>query len=151
MVAKYTASGSQNLASSAITALGLSAATASLRRAFVSEFIIADVGTPADNVVLHTAQRITAVGTSTAVTPTKLDPADAASDTVAGENHTAEPTYTANEEVLEIPLNTRATFRWVAAPGFEIVIPATNVNGIGFKALHASATTEWRVTAAWRE
>lgn len=151
MSAKYTASGSQTLTTSATTALGLTAATASLRRAFIGEFIIADVGTPADNVVLHTAQRVTAAGTATAVTPTKLDPADAASDTVAGENHTVEPTYTASEEVLEVALNTRATFRWVAAPGYEIVIPATNVNGVAWKALHASATTDWRVTAAWRE
>ena len=151
MSAKYSASGSQTLTTTAVTALGLTAATASLRRAFISEFIIGDVGTPADNVVLHTAQRVTAAGTATAVTPTKLDPADAASDTVAGENHTVEPTYTASEEVFEIPLNTRATFRWVAAPGYEIVIPATNAAGVAWKALHASATTDWRVTAAWRE
>ena len=151
MSAKYSASGSQNLASSAITALGLSAATASLRRAFISEFMIGDVGTPADNAVLHTAQRFSAAGTSTPVVPTRLDLADPESDTVAGENHSAEPTYTATEELLEIPMNTRATFRWVAAPGYELIIPATNAAGIGWHALHASATTEWRVTAAWRE
>lgn len=151
MAAKFTASGSQTLTSSAVTSLGINAVTASLRRAFISEFIIADVGTPADNVVLHTAQRYSADGTNTQVVPTRLDLADAEADTAAGENHTVEPTYTATEEVFEIALNTRATFRWVAAPGYEIVIPATDEAGVGFKALHASATTDWRVTAAWRE
>lgn len=151
MSAKYAASGSQTLSSSLITALSLSAATASLRRAFVGEFIIADVGTPADNVVLHTVQRGSTSGTGTAVTPTRLDLADAESDTVAKENHTSEPTYTSTEELAEIPLNTRATFRWVAAPGYELVIPATNEASIGWQAIHASATTDWRAQAYWRE
>ena len=151
MAARYTASGSQTLTTSATTALEIHAVTASLRRAFISEFVIANVGTPADNVVLHTAMRTTAAGTATAVTPTRLDLADSESDTVAGENHSGEPTYTATEEVFEIGLNTRATFRWVSAPGYEIVIPATNVAGVGWRSLHASAPTDWRVTAAWAE
>ena len=67
------------------------------------------------------------------------------------ENHTSEPTYTSNTEVLEIPLNHRATFRWVAAPGSEIITPATDNNGLGFKNLHASVTTDWRVGALWEE
>lgn len=151
MAARYSASGSQNLSSSAISALEIHAVTAALRRAWVSEFSIGDVGTPADNAVLHTAQRSTAAGTATAVTPTRVDLADAESDSVVGENHTAEPTYTSTEELFEQPLNTRAAFRWVAAPGYALVIPATNVAGIGWHSIHASATTEWRVTALFEE
>lgn len=151
MAARFTASGSQNLSSSAITALELHAVTAALRRAWIEDVIIGDIGTPADLAVLHTLQRSTAAGTATAVVPTRKDLADAEADSVAGENHTAEPTYTSTEELLEIPLNTRAAFRWVAPPEGELVIPATNVAGIGAHAIHASATTEWRVTATFRE
>jgi len=80
-----------------------------------------------------------------------MDLADRAAQAVAGENHTSEPTYTSNTEVMEIPLNRRATFRWVAAPGSEIVCPATSGDGIGVHSLHASATTDWRVVALWLE
>jgi hypothetical protein len=76
-------------------------------------------------------QRCTAAGTSTAVVPQPLDPADATTEMDAGENHTIEPTYTAAAILLQIPLNQRATFRWVAAPGGELVAPATASNGLG--------------------
>tara|TARA_Y100000593_G_C4268362_1_gene316029 strand:+ start:146 stop:490 length:345 start_codon:yes stop_codon:yes gene_type:complete len=110
-----------------------------------------NVGSPADQVSVHTVQRITTDGSGTAVTPTALDTGDRASQCTCLENHTSEPTYTSNTEVLEIPLNHRATFRWVAAPGGEIWTPATDNNGLGFKSLHASVTTDWRVGAMWEE
>ena len=69
----------------------------------------------------------------------------------AGKNHTAEPTYTASTELLTIQNNLRASQRWVAAPGFELVIPATNLAGIGAKAIHASSTAEVSVTFMWLE
>jgi hypothetical protein len=148
-MARYSASGSQTLASSATTALGL-AAQSTAHRNIVYEMWFGNVGAPADLVTVHTVQRITADGSGTAVTPTALA-ADRASQCTCLENHTSEPTYTSNTELLEIPLNHRATFRWVAAPGGEIITPATDNNGIGFKALHASATTDWRVGAMWEE
>ena len=150
-MARYTASGSQNLASSAITALTV-AAQSPAHRNEVYDINIGNVGAPADLVTLHTIQRITAVGTAgSAVTPGLLDLADRASQSAAGENHSSEPTYTSATELLEIPLNHRATFRWVAAPGSELITPATNNSGLGAKALHASATTEWRVGFMWEE
>ena len=150
-MARYTASGSQNLASSAITALTV-AAQSTAHRNEVYDINIGNVGAPADLVTLHTIQRITAVGTAgSAVTPGLLDLADRASQSAAGENHSSEPTYTSATELLEIPLNHRATFRWVAAPGSELITPATNNSGLGAKALHASATTEWRGGFMWEE
>ena len=150
-MARYSASGSQNLASSAITALTI-AAQSTVHRNIIYDITIGNVGAPADLVTLHTIQRITAVGTAGAsVTPTLLDIADRASQSAVGENHSSEPTYTSSTELLEVPLNHRATFRWVAAPGGEIITPATNNAGIGAKAIHASATTEWRVGCMWEE
>ena len=88
---------------------------------------------PADNAFRYIVQRCTAAGTSTAVTPQALDPADAATESDAGENHTAEPTYTANAILLAVGLNQRATYRWVATPGRELVYPATASNGLGIQ------------------
>jgi hypothetical protein len=67
------------------------------------------------------------------VTPQNLDPASATTEYDAGENHTVEPTFTAAAILLNIPLNQRATFRWVAAPGGELVMPATAANGFGIE------------------
>jgi hypothetical protein len=85
----------------------------------------------ADNPFLYVLQRCTAPGTSTAVTPQNLDPADATTECDAGENHTVEPTYTAGAILLEIPLNQRSTFRWLATEGGRLVSPATASNGVG--------------------
>ena len=149
-MARYSASGSQTLTTSATTALGI-AAQSTAHRNSVYEMWFGNVGAPADQVSVQTVQRITADGAGTAVTPTALDPADRASQCTCLENHTSEPTYTSNTEVMEIPLTHRATFRWVAAPGGEIITPATDNNGLAFKCLHASVTTDWRGGALWEE
>lgn len=109
------------------------------------DLVVGSEASPADNPFLWVLQRTTAAGTSTSVTPTSLDSADAASLFTAGQNHTIEPTYTAGAILLTIPLNQRATFRWVAAPGGELVYPATASNGIGTQTPTSSAvavTTE---------
>jgi hypothetical protein len=111
------------------------------RRGKLHDLVVGSEATPADNAFLWRVRRCTAAGTSTAVTPVALDPADAATETDAGENHTVEPTYTANSELLLIPLNQKATFRWAAAPGKELVWPATASNGIGVETPTASAVT----------
>lgn len=109
------------------------------RRFKLYDWVFGSEASPADNPFLWLIQRCTAAGTSTAVVPQPLDPADAATEMDAGENHTVEPTYTAAAILLHIPLNQRATFRWVAAPGGEIVAPATASNGIGVQTPTASA------------
>jgi len=150
--ARYSASGNNTLTSTpGDTCLSLVGITASLRRSWTYELIFGNEGTPADQVLNWTVHRCTAEGTATAVVPTRLDLADAESDMNVGENHTAEPTYTSTEELLEYPLNTRGTFRWVATPGSEIVTPATNDAGYGIVAFHASITTDYRATALWIE
>lgn len=103
------------------------------RRSLVYDMMFGSEATPADAAILWTVRRCTAAGTSTAVTPQQLNPADPVATAECGENHTIEPTYTANAIMLNVPLNQRATFRWVAAPGGEIVVPATDENGIGIE------------------
>lgn len=109
------------------------------RRGKFYDIILGSEASPADNAFRYVLQRCTAAGTSTAVTPQPLDPADAATEMDAGENHTIEPTYTSNALLLVVSVNQRATFRWVAAPGGELVFPATAANGIGVQTPTASA------------
>jgi hypothetical protein len=42
--------------------------------------------------------------------------------------------------LMEIPVNSRASYRWVAAPGGELVVPATDVTGLGLRAKSAAYT-----------
>lgn len=109
------------------------------RRIKIYDWAFGSEAAAADNPFLWQIARCTAAGTSTGVTPSPLDPADAATESDAGENHTGEPTYTAGAILLSIPLNQRASYRWVAAPGGELVGPATASNGFGIKTPTASA------------
>lgn len=145
-MAKYRSSGSQTLTSSIHVALVIGSNASTVQRNWIEEYTIANVGTPADLVTLHTVQRTTAIGVQTAVVPTVLDFADRAAQADVGENSDATgPTFTSAEEIDEVPLNNRALYRWVSTPGFQIVCPATAGDGIGWGATHASAVTDWRV------
>lgn len=99
------------------------------RRARLYDLIVGSEATPADNAFLWTIDRgTTGLGTSTAVVPSPLDPADTASITDAGENYTINPTLGVN--LLAVPLNQRATFRWVAFPGSEFVLAAAALGSL---------------------
>lgn len=137
-MAKYAADFQQTNATTETTG-SITADATRPRRGKLYDAIFGSEASPADNPFLWRVARITAAGTSTAVTPQPLDPADAATETDAGENHSAEPTYTAGAILLHVPLNQRATFRWVAAPGGELVWPATASNGLGIIAPVGSA------------
>ena len=132
-MAKYSIDG-QDTNTAATTILGVDAGTTA-RRGKVYDLIVGSDATPADNASELNLQRYTVDGTATAVTPQALDPADAAALAEAGEAHSVEPTYTANAILLNIMLNQRATFRWVAAPGGELVYPATADNGLGLTSI----------------
>ena len=129
----------QRTASTTLSVGTITADATRPRRVKWYEVILGSEASAADNPFLYTLQRCTAAGTSTGVTPQPLDPADAATETDAGENHTIEPTYTAGAILLNIALNQRATFRWVAAPYGELVTPATAANGIGVQTDVSSA------------
>lgn len=123
------------------------------KRIKLYDWEIGPKATPADGNAEWHLQRCTAAGTSTARTGRPLDPADQAANTVAGEAHTVEPTYTSNEILKSIGLNMRATYRWIAAsPDRALLIPATASNGLGLinRTLSGSA---WIAVAtfSWEE
>lgn len=113
------------------TILGLTSAATVRPRIY--DLLVSSDSTPADNAGNYSLKRYTVAGTSTAVTPVALDPADPAALASAGKAHTVEPTYTANADILgPFAVNQRPTFRWVAYPEGELVLPATAANGAGF-------------------
>lgn len=118
----------------------------------IYDLILSCDGTPADIAFIWKVMRRTVAGTATAFTPTLLDPGDPkAATATANANASAEPTVTANSEVLDLSLNQRATFRWVAAPGGELFAPATAANGLTARVQHASSTASCRAQAHWAE
>ena len=109
------------------------------RRGKFYDLVFGSEASPADNPFLWQVQRCTTAGTATSVTPQALDPADAATESDAGENHTIDPTITAGAILLSVALNQRATFRWVAQPGCEVIYPATASNGLAVRTPTSSA------------
>lgn len=132
-MAKYAIDG-QDTNTAATTILGVDAGTTA-RRGKVYYIECGSDATPADNAAEYNLQRYTVDGTSTAVTPQALDPADAAALSEAGEAHSIEPTYTANAVMLAWMQNQRATYQWFAPPGGEITFPATADNGLGVQVI----------------
>lgn len=117
-------------ANTTVGTLAASSAIA-LRRIYLFDFTLGSEAVPFSAANLWQWKRFTAPGTNTAVVPQALDPGDPAALTVAGQNNTVEPTYTAAAVLASKALNQQATYRWLAAPGSEIVAPATNLNGLG--------------------
>jgi hypothetical protein len=114
----------------------LTAATGAttLRKAWIYDMTFGADGTPADNAMVWKVDRQTTTGTRSAAVPPPIDSSDAAGLITAGVNTTVEATITAATQLLEIAANQRATYRWVSSPGSELVVPATNVAGIGGRA-----------------
>jgi hypothetical protein len=147
-MAKYAITGTQSTVSGSYkSVLSIAATSGSLRRGKVYDLLIGTNGTPADNYLQWDISRMTAAGTATSVTPQALDPADVAALGSANNNYTAEPTITAGSSLLNVGVNQRASYRWVAAPGSELVFPATAANGLALRTLSGgytgSATGDW--------
>ncbi len=103
-------------------------------------------GTPGDLAISFRVQRTSAASTGTSVTAEPLDADDPAARATVNEDVTVEGTL-AGVAIFEQIINQRATYRWVAAPGGEIVIPATANAGVSFAAFHASYVQEHSVSA----
>lgn len=151
-MAKFAAT-MQRTASTTLSTGVMTAAASNMRRAKIYDLIFGSEATPADNAFLWEVQRCTTAGTAgSAVTPVALDSADTlASTIVVGQAHSVDPTLTANTFALRVGLNQRATFRWVAAPGGELMIPATASNGFAFRTPTASGLVAVSVTAHYEE
>jgi hypothetical protein len=129
---KYATSGSLTAPNSAIAPISNIISTTAIRP-MIYDIIMGSTATPADNSAKFQLQRCTTAGTTptTTITPTPIDPGDPASTATSFQGTWAtNPTLTANLFVLQWSQNQRATFRWVAAPTSELVMPATASNGL---------------------
>jgi len=122
-------------------------------RARIYDILLGCKTTPADAATQFTVVRTTAVGTENdGFTPVNLDPAGpaAASDFGRGA-FSAEPTKTANSELLALSMNQRASVRWVAAPGGELILPATQNNGACLQSAASTVTTAHEASIFFEE
>src|SRR3990167_6747056 len=102
MSAAYTASGDQTLTTSNATALTVGSNATTAQKNEIFEYVLSITGTPADNAIIWTISRCTALGTATAQTAAALGDAERAAQAACGSNHTVEPTYAANTEVMKL-------------------------------------------------
>lgn len=126
-MSRYATTGAMALIA-ADTVLSMIAATTVRPRLY--DLVLSSSSTPNDYSADFQLQRFSADGTGTSVTPQPLDFADVASLTTSKHTYTVEPTLTANEILLRLAHNQRATVRWVAAPGGELIIPALAGDGL---------------------
>jgi hypothetical protein len=154
--------GDKYAATGAITAVTASPGDTALRvgqpvttpaglRAHIHELVFSQGAAPADTVVQWLVRRYTVLGTGSAVVPAPLDSDAPASQLDVDEQMSVEPTFTAATELLDFDLNQRATFRFVSAPGGELMIPNTDSAGIGMTPISASYSGIASVTCHWLE
>ena len=118
------------------------------------DLILGSDATPADLAGEFVLNRCTTDGVGgTALTPEPLNPAAVAATGTGfgGVFGTTEPVDTANSELLMIPLNQRATFRWVAAPGSELLSVITNNAGLFLRSVAHGGTPNINATALYTE
>jgi hypothetical protein len=122
-------------------------AASNMRRFQVYDFMFDSDATPGDTALLWTVGRQSAVatgGTAPAINP--LDAGDVLAATVVpNQAPSTNGTHVATSTLLSVPLNQRATFRWVAAPGSELVSPVTASNGFYINAVTGTVAVEANV------
>lgn len=128
-MARFVTTGSMALVAAKAT---LSVIAATTTRPKVYDIVLSSSSTPNDYSADFQMNRFSADGTATGVTPKPLDFADVAARATSKHTYTVDPTYTANEILLRLAHNQRATVRWVAAPGSEFMIPATAGAGLAW-------------------
>lgn len=121
-------------------------------RLSIYDLMVGSVATPADQACKFYVARTTAVGTEGAgFTPVNIDPGGPAGDCDSGNAHSAEPTVTANKQLLAFSVNQRNTFRWACAPGSELRATATQNNGLHLYSSSSTSTQAHESTILFEE
>ena len=118
------------------------------------DLIMGSDATPADLAGEFVVNRCTTTGAGgTAITPEPLALQTAAASATAtgGTYGTTQPADSANTDLLMIGLNQRATFRWVAAPGGELVGPVTSGDGMFLRCVAHGGTPNINATIHYME
>jgi hypothetical protein len=126
-------------------------ATAAGVRPKIYEFEISSSATPADYVTRFNIARFTTAAPTGGSNPTigVLDFADPAA--LATSYTSATGGCTMSTVLMMISVNLRATFRWVAAPSKEFVIPNTQYAGAGIQSVAQTAAYNEDLSLYWEE
>ena len=146
MSEKYSTRTIAQVSGAALTMMNLfhSAATPT-NRGRITDLNVGSVATPADQAADFLLGRTTAIGTETSgLVPNNLDPAGPAGDfdSGLGSYSAGQPTYTLAKQLLAFQLNQRATFRHVCAPGFELMMTATQSHGAGLQTVTSTSNQQ---------
>jgi len=121
------------------------------RRAWIYDIILGSDSLPADFAGQFDLIRGTVSGAGAAISENKLDPVEGSAIMVALGGTFTGQTKTAASAMLSIGLNQRASFRWIAKPGGELVIPATTDAWVGIESVGHGATPSVESTLTWAE
>lgn len=117
----------------------------------IHQLVLGSDATPADVATRFDVLRHTVAGaTGTAVVEKPVDPQAATAACNLRGGTMTEPTYE-SDFLLEIALNQRATFTWIANPGRELRTTVGTANGIGVRSISSGGTPNINCTLAWDE
>jgi hypothetical protein len=123
-----------------------------VNRGRIYDVMVGSVTTPADQAADFLVNRTTAVQTEgSGLVPENIGGGPAGAYDSGLGVYGVEPTYTAAKQLLAFQLNQRATFRWVAAPGGELVLAATQNYGAGLKTVTSTSTQAHGATIFFEE
>ncbi len=121
-------------------------------RARIYDLLFGHGGAAGDVTLRWEVPRATTSATGTAAVENALDDDAPTAEILSEEEVTVGPTVTVDTQLLDFDLNQRATFRWVAAPNGEILIPASaGVTNVFFNASHTGSAVIARITVHWEE
>lgn len=116
--------------------------SATVQRTKWYSFVTAKSASPADAHVQFVIRRVTGSATGTALTPSPIDPSDAACRGTAEHLITADAaSFASGTELFRAPLNDRATYTWYANDGQELVGAAVSANGLSLGVSAANTAT----------
>ena len=126
--------------------------TGTTRKLGIKDVVIGSDAAVADTATQFEMRYGTAVGTEgSGYTPVPLDPDTPAASSDCGVAHGVEPTYTASTTLLAMSVNQRATFRWVAADGYELIVNNVANEGIGLQSVSSTGTAVHQGTFLYEE
>ena len=125
--------------------------TTSFRRGKWYDVLVGTNGAPADNFMEFDISRVTASSTSTFVNAPALDSADSANPNGLITVNSSTFGTISVPNLWYIGMNQRASYRWVCAPGSEIVWPATSSNGLQLRQRSGSYTGTATATVMFQE
>lgn len=133
-----------------LTILALESGAAAVGK--IHQLVIGSDATPADIATRFDVLRHTAAGVGgTAAVEKPVDPQMGPTSLLNLRGGTmTEPTYEA-DFLLEVALNQRATFTWIANPGRELRTTVGAANGIGLRSISSGGTPNINCTFSWDE